>query len=136
MFFFLNSGLQKLLNHCLKVLMYKWLNRISIASKLYLTVGIMALLITAELITLWFAISTLSSVRAYVGGEGLWSKAEKDASFQLARYYHTHDEQDYHAFLEFMKVPAGDHDARLAIMQPHVNREEARRGFIEGRNHP
>jgi hypothetical protein len=56
---------------------------ISIAKKLYFTVGIMALLIAVELGVLIFSINTLSSVRAYVGGEGLWSKAQKDALYQL-----------------------------------------------------
>ena len=54
--------------------MFRWFKDISIAKKLYFTVGIMALLIAIELIVLFFSINTLSSVRAYVGGEGLWSK--------------------------------------------------------------
>jgi hypothetical protein len=49
----------------------KWFRDIPIARKLYFTVGIMALLIGVELFTLFFSIDTLSSVRAYVGGEGL-----------------------------------------------------------------
>jgi hypothetical protein len=86
---------------------------ISIAKKLYFAVGIMALLIAIELFTLWFAITTLSSVRAFVGGEGLWSKGEKDAVYHLQKYGHTHDENDYQSFLNFMKVPMGDHKTRL-----------------------
>ena len=58
----------------------------SIAKKLYFTVGIMAMLIALELGTLWFANSTLSSVRAFINGEGLWSKGEKDAINALHRY--------------------------------------------------
>src|SRR4051812_17431531 len=95
--------------------------RIPIATKLYFTVGVMAVLIAIELFTLLFAINTLSAVRAYVGGEGLWSKAQKDALYQLQRYNRSHDEGDYKLFLDHMKVPFGDHKARLAMLQSSVN---------------
>src|ERR1043165_5274367 len=90
-----------------------WFKNISIAKKLYFAVGIMALLIAIELFTLWFAVSTLSSVRAFVGGEGLWSKGQKDAVYYLQKYGHTHNTEDYLRFLTFMKVPQGDHKTRM-----------------------
>jgi two-component system, sensor histidine kinase len=71
--------------------LYRWFKNISIAPKLYFTVGIMALLIGLELFVLLFSLNTLSSLRAYVGGEGLWSKAQKDATFhllQIRRFAH------------------------------------------------
>ncbi len=43
------------------------LRDISISKKLYFIVGTMAVLIVIELVTLTFAIHTLSSVRAFVG---------------------------------------------------------------------
>ena len=72
----------------------------------------MAILIAAELFTLWFAINTLSSVRALVGGEGLYSKAQKDGIYKLVQYAQTRNESDYKEFLEFMKVPLGDRKTR------------------------
>jgi hypothetical protein len=51
--------------------LFRWFKNVSIAKKLYFTVGIMALLIGVELFALFFSLNTLSSVRAYVGGEGL-----------------------------------------------------------------
>jgi two-component system, sensor histidine kinase len=114
----------------------EWLKNISISKKLYFAVGIMALLIAVELFTLWFAINTLSSVRAFVAGEGLWSKAQKDAFYQLNKYAITQDESDYRLFLEYMKVPFGDHKARLELLKEKPDYEIARQGFIEGRNHP
>jgi len=108
----------------------------SIAKKLYFTVGIMAMLIALELLTLWFANSTLSSVRAFINGEGLWSKAEKDAVNALHRYARTGKEADYQQFSEFMKVPLGDHKTRLELVKPHPDMNIAREGFLEGRNNP
>lgn len=114
----------------------KWFKNISIKRKLYFVVGIMALLIAVELFTLWFAVKTLSSVRAYVGGEGLWSKAQKDAGYYLLKYGHTRNEQDYVKFNEFLKVPLGDAKARMELTRPVPDLELARQGFIEGHNHP
>jgi hypothetical protein len=109
---------------------------ISIKDKLYFTVGLMAVLIIIELTTLWFSVHTLSAVRAFVGGEGLWSKGEKDAIYELRKYGETHDEKDYQAFLKFMSVPLGDHKARIELMKPSPNMDVVRKGFLEGRNHP
>src|SRR5882757_8506253 len=94
----------------------KKLGNITISRKLYFTVGIMALLVTLELCTLWFAVSTLSSVRAFVNGEGLWSKAQKDAVYNLLSYTQSHDEKDYQSFREFLKVPFGDNKTRLELL--------------------
>jgi signal transduction histidine kinase/ActR/RegA family two-component response regulator len=112
------------------------LKDISIARKLYFTVGIMALLVTVELCTLWFSVNTLSSVRSFVNGEGLWSKAQKDAIYSLLVYGHSHNEKDYHDFNNFLNVPIGDNKTRLELLKPNPNLDIARQGFIEGRNHP
>jgi PAS domain S-box-containing protein len=112
------------------------LRNVSIAKKLYFTVGIMALLIAMELFMLWFALNSLSSVRAYVGGEGLWSKAQKDAVYHLRIYGRSQDESDYIKFLDFMSVPLGDHKARMELSKKDPDWNVARQGFLEGRNHP
>ncbi len=114
----------------------RWFRNVSIAKKLYFTVGIMALLIAFELAALIFSINTLSSVRAYVNGEGLWSKAQKDAMYQLLKYGRTRNEADYLQFKEFMKVPMGDHKALVELSKREPNLQAARDGLIEGRNHP
>src|SRR6185503_13634017 len=116
--------------------LHKRFRDIPIARKLYFTVGTMALLITIELCTLWFSVSTLSSVRSFVNGEGLWSKAQKDAVYTLLIYAHSHDEKDYKAFRNYLKVPEGDNITRLELQKPKPNLEIARQGFIQGRNHP
>lgn len=113
----------------------RWFRNVSIAKKLYFSVGIMAVLIALELVTLGFAIRTLSSVRAFVGGEGLWSKAQKDAIYHLERYGHSHSEADYLKYQEFMKVPGGDYKARVELNKPNPDLDKVYAGFIEGRNH-
>ena len=76
----------------------------------------MALLIGVELFVLFFSLNTLSSLRAYVGGEGLWSKAQKDAVFHLYRYGISRTEKDYELFEQFMRVPIGDAKTRRELL--------------------
>lgn len=114
----------------------KWFRNVSIKRKLYFVVGIMALLIAGELCTLWFAVKTLSAVRAYVGGESLWSKAQKDAGYYLQKYGHTHDQNDYNQFRNFLKIPLADAKSRFELGKRNPNFEMARQGFIQGQNHP
>src|SRR3984885_4302231 len=116
--------------------LYRWFRNIPIARKLYFTVGTMALLIGVELFVLLFSLHTLSSLRAYVGGEGLWSKAQKDAAFHLYKYGVSQSDQDYQLFQAFMRVPLGDARTRQELMTGNVNQEAARLGFLAGRNHP
>ncbi|MGZ4039859.1 MAG: sensor histidine kinase, partial [Bacteroidia bacterium] len=117
-------------------LLFRWFRNVSISRKLYFTIGVMALLIGFELFALFFSIHTLSSVRAYVEGESLWSKAQKDACYHLLKYGIEWDEKDYAQFQSFMKIPIGDSKARKELLKQNPDWEVARKGFLEGRNHP
>src|SRR5258708_13034795 len=115
---------------------FRWFKGISIAKKLYCTVGIMGLIIIVELAVLFFSINTLSYVGAYVGGEGLWSKAQKDALYALLKYARTRNEADYMLFRGFMKVNQGDNDARKELSKANPDFPIVRKAFIAGRTHP
>jgi len=115
---------------------FRWLSDVSIKRKIYFIVGIMALLIVAELGALYFAVSTLSSVRAYVQAEGLYSKAQKDAVYHLMKYTSTYDENDYLKFRIFMMVPQGDRQARMELYNKDPDMNRVREGYLRGRNHP
>jgi diguanylate cyclase (GGDEF)-like protein len=83
-----------------------------------------------------FSLGVLSSVRAYVGAESLWSKAQKDAAFHLQKYATSRDPADLRAFRAEIAIPLGDHAARLEMDRPHPNLPEVRQGFVRGGNHP
>ncbi|MES2514098.1 MAG: ATP-binding protein [Bacteroidota bacterium] len=112
------------------------LRDVSITKKLYFTVGIMTVLIIFELLSLWFSIHTLSSVRAFVGAEGLWSKAQKDAIYYLHKYHRTRHEDDYITYKKFLAVQAGDHKTRMELLAANPDMEVAKQGLLEGRVHP
>jgi len=80
--------------------------------------------------------NVMSAMRAYVGGESLWSKGQKDANFFIDRYARTMDEADYVAFQRAISIPLGDHAARLELEKPDPDYTIARDGFLAGANDP
>src|SRR3569833_1088067 len=82
------------------------------------------------------SISTLSSLRAYVIGEGRWSKAESQAIAELRRYSTNGDESDYQKFRQQLSVPLGDRAARLTLQSANPDSEIARLGLLAGGNDP
>src|ERR1700682_1735752 len=82
------------------------------------------------------SLEVLSSVRAYVGGEGLWSKGQKDAIHFISLYSQTGDEQFFSRFKMAVAVPLADRAARYALEQTRPDLNAARDGFLGGGNHP
>jgi PAS domain S-box-containing protein len=78
----------------------------------------------------------VSDVRAYIAGEGLYSKSQKRAVNLLFRYVRLGSEEYYLGFRDALLVPQGDRDARLALQKSSPDFEAARKGFLQGRNHP
>jgi signal transduction histidine kinase len=78
----------------------------------------------------------LSDVRAYVGGEGLYSKAQKRAVIQLLLYARSGSEDHWREFERALGVPLGDRDARLELLRKHPDVGRAAEGFVRGQNHP
>ena len=78
----------------------------------------------------------LSGVRAYVGGEGLWAKGQKEATYQLIQYIFTGEADRYQSFLNSLKVPLGDKVARLQLERSDPVDEIIVQGFRAGGNHP
>ena len=95
----------------------------------------MVFLITFELFSLQYTVQILSSVRAFVAGEGLWSKAQKNALIEMQNYIIFKDEKYYKAFLEHLAIPLGDRVARLELRKKNPDYQIVREGFLKGNNH-
>ena len=80
--------------------------------------------------------NVLMAVRAYVGAEGSWAKAQKEAVRSLEHYAIYQNEDDYKAYLRFIKIPLGDNNSRIEMQKPQPNLDIAREGFLNGGNHP
>jgi diguanylate cyclase (GGDEF)-like protein len=83
-----------------------------------------------------FSIDILSAARAYVGGESLWSKGQKDAVIHLMRYAIGHDEEEFRAYERAIAVPLGDREARLELTSANPDYAKAAAGLLAGGNHP
>ncbi|WP_235507389.1 EAL domain-containing protein [Acidovorax sp. Leaf78] len=78
----------------------------------------------------------LSTVRAFVAGESLWTKGQKDAIYYLGQYAANGSPHAFDSFTQAMEVPLGDRAARLALQPGQVQVALAREGFARGGNHP
>jgi diguanylate cyclase (GGDEF)-like protein len=106
------------------------------AIPLFSIIWMFAAIVVALLILANFSFGLLSSARAYVGGESLWSKAQKDAVFHLQRYAVSRSVEELREFHAALAIPLGDYDARVEMNKPDPDLESVRRGFIAGGNDP
>ena len=104
--------------------------------RLVVIVWLFAGIVVCLLVAAINSVDLLSAGRAFVGAEGQWSRAQKDAVFYLSRYAQSRDETLYDAFQHAIAVPLGTRKARLEMMRPDPDLAIVRAGFIEGRNHP
>ncbi len=82
------------------------------------------------------SIQLLSTVRAYVTGESLYSKGQKDAQIYLLDYVDRQQEADFQRFSAALSMPLGDRAAREALQRAQPDIAAAERGFLQGGNHP
>src|SRR3954468_1481828 len=90
-------------------------------------------------VLVWLAIVSidiLAAGRAYVEGESLWSKNQKEAVFHLLRFAETGSESHYLSYQKAIMVPLGFRKARLELEKPDPDDSTVRAGFIEGGTHP
>src|ERR1700732_939808 len=73
--------------------------------------------LTVMLVAAVLSIELLSTIRAWVGGEGLYSKGQKNATYYLAQYAVSHSEEDFRQYLTAIAYPLGDLKARLALQR-------------------
>ncbi len=88
--------------------------------------------LTVMLIAAVVSIEVLSTVRAWVGGEGLYSKGQKNATYYLSQYTVTHSEDDFDKYLTAIAFPLGDLQARLALQRRPADVKGAWDGFQKG----
>lgn len=84
----------------------------------------------------FWALALTNLIRAYTVGEGLYAKAQKQAVYALQRYAYSQDPADFEDYRDKIRVPLGDASARIALEQEPPDKETARVGLLQGRNHP
>ena len=107
-----------------------------LGSRLLLLLLPVVTIVACLLLLVVASMEVLSVGRAYVGSEGLSSKAQKDAVYYLMRYARSREEGDYRRYEKALTVPLGARVARVELEKRETDLGIARRGFIAGRNHP
>jgi hypothetical protein len=115
---------------------FKTIKRHTIRNRLNIIIGLVILILLFGLLNFWFGMRVMSGIRAYVGGEGLWSKAQKEAVIDLVQYTRSRDEADYRKFLDNIEEQLGDKQARLEMDKPDPDMAVVREGFIKGGSQP
>jgi len=116
--------------------MRKVFRHLPLSRKLVLVLWAFVTVVIVLLALSYEAIQTLSAARAYAGGEGLWSKAQKEAVHSLIRYAASHSEADYEISKEALQTPLGDKIARLELEKANPDSNVVYQGLIQGRNRP
>jgi diguanylate cyclase (GGDEF)-like protein/PAS domain S-box-containing protein len=80
--------------------------------------------------------AVLSAMRAYVGGESLWSKAQKDAVTHLRQFARSSDLTEFKRFRDALSIPLGDRVARLELQKPDPDPAIVTAGLRAGGIHP
>lgn len=111
-----------------------WLGRTTITTKLVAIVMVFVSVIAAVIGLFVLAYNVSAGVRAYIGGEGLWSKGQKEAVYALTRYLDSQAERDYQDFLNAIAIPLGDRAARMEMEKPVFDRRIVTAGFVQGGN--
>ncbi len=91
------------------------------------------------IVLVWLAIISidiLAAGRAYVEGESLWSKNQKEAVFHLLRFAESNSEEDFRNYEKALMVPLGFRKARLELEKGNPDYAVVRSGFLEGGTHP
>lgn len=82
------------------------------------------------------AMEVLSAARAYVAGEGLWSKAQRDAVYSLTLYAQTREPKYYERYQQALAIPLSDQQARIEMDKPDFDYTKTYAGLLGGDNHP
>ncbi|MFB2641030.1 diguanylate cyclase domain-containing protein [Shewanella bicestrii] len=106
----------------------------STVAKVLLIIGMFITICIVQVALVYVQGNIFDGVRTYVRGEGLWAKAQKDATFYLIQYSYNKNEVDYQRYLAATAVMQGDKQAREALLSLPINQRKAREGFIQGLN--
>jgi PAS domain S-box-containing protein len=109
-----------------KSVVRRYLARLAYAKEFLLLVALLALLLGILVVLTYTGVSMVSAMRAYVNGEALYSKAQKDAVYYLSQYAATQREEFYVKYEEAIAVPKRISRARVLLDGPDPSLEAIR----------
>ena len=109
---------------------------ITTIGQVYLIISLFVALIVILILLIQIQNNALMAVRAYISAEGLWAKAQKDATRSLEHYALSRNEDDYQSYLRFVQVTLGDSASRIEMQKTTPDVLIAQEGFLKGGNSP
>jgi CheY-like chemotaxis protein len=100
--------------------------------KLYCVILIVLASISGLFLLGRFGLNTLSSLRAFVGAEALYSKESDGGAISLLKYASSRNKKDYQEFLDHINIPIGFRKARVELEKPDPDLNIVTQGFIDG----
>jgi two-component system, sensor histidine kinase len=114
----------------------RWLGDRPVTTKLVAMTVAFVLVILAILAVVAAALDTTAGVRGYVRGEGLWSRSQKEAAYNLSLYVEGGRGIHWQRYRDAIAIPLGDHQARVELQKPEFDLGVVTRGFEQGLNEP
>ncbi len=108
--------------------------RVATIRKVVTVTGPLLAIMSVMLLVSVVSVDALSSLRAYVNGESLWSKAEHEASDALRSYASSGNPADYAEFEQALAIPVADSQARTELERALADRARAEQLLIAGGN--
>lgn len=108
----------------------------SIDKDILLVLAVFVAVMALHLYISFTGFEILSWARAYVAGEGVWSRGQKDAVIALHRYALTGDETDFLAYHSAIAIPKANRRGREELERPDPDMDAVYRAFVDGGNHP
>lgn len=93
-------------------------------------------LVLALLLVIWLGERGLTGIRAFVHGEAIYSRSQKDAVFALQRYAITTDEADWRRYEEAMALPLAGGRAWRLLTSEDPDPDTVRAAIREAGHHP
>lgn len=110
----------------------RWLGNLTISRKLAAIVVVDCLVVASALMVVFSALNATDAIRAYVGAEGLWSKAQKSAVYHLSRYTTSADPDEFAAYQRNIDVILGYRQARFEMEKPDYDFAAVEAAWLRG----
>ncbi len=88
--------------------------------------------VVALMMMVWYAMYAIQATRAYVGGESIWSKAQKSAVLHLTNYAYTGEASELQKYHRAMATTLAIRDARLELERPEYSFQIVHDAFVRG----
>jgi diguanylate cyclase (GGDEF)-like protein/PAS domain S-box-containing protein len=99
-------------------------------------IGVFVAIVLLQALLAFVSLEFLGAVRAFVAGESMYSKGQKEALIRAQAYSLSHDEADYQAFVKALAPPSTATRGLRALKRVPPDLVVARDSMLEGGNDP